>query len=117
MTKHFVIKTKISRVKYIQINESQSSVIVHKYVQSFFIKNIFIFCINSMKNICLFKMFGFKYFYCYSIKTSNARLCTRLALSRRRAVSGLSANYLFTQFQKINEHILAVFFCQVNLDV
>jgi hypothetical protein len=34
-------------------------------------------------------------------KISNARLRTRSALSRRSAVSELSANYLFTQFQKM----------------
>ena len=35
------------------------------------------------------------------LSTSNARLRTRSALSRRSVVSRLSVNYLFTEFQKM----------------
>jgi hypothetical protein len=38
-----------------------------------------------------------------NMKTSNASLRTRSALSHRNTVSGLSANYLFTQFQKVKQ--------------
>ncbi len=47
-----------------------------------------------------------------SVRTSNARLKTRSALSRRNDISKLRPNYLFIQFYSSANPYQKIFFCE-----